>query len=241
MGCKFCASTIDGCVRSLSASEMLGEVYAIGRETGSRISNVVVMGSGEPLDNFDNLLKFIKMISDENGLNVSQRNITVSTCGIVPGIYKLAEEHLQINLALSLHAATDDKRKKIMPIAMKYPLGSVIKACSDYFDATGRRLTFEYALIEGINDKQEDIDEIVRLIGKLNCYVNIIPVNPVTERDFKRPDRQAALRFKNKLEKMGINVSIRRELGSDIDGACGQLRRKYVSGDSNEKEKEVKC
>ena len=230
MGCRFCASTLDGCVRSLETSEMLDEVYAIQKITGERVSNIVVMGSGEPLDNYDNLVKFIRMISDNDGLNIGQRNITVSTCGIVPKMLELAKLHLQINLAISLHASTDEKRRSLMPIAEKYRLSELMGACRSYYTETGRRLTFEYALVAGINDTDQDAKNLAGLLDRLNCYVNLIPVNPVKERDFKRPDRATAERFKNKLENFGINVTIRREMGSDIDGACGQLRRKHIKG-----------
>ena len=232
MGCRFCASTLDGCVRSLTAGEMLDEVYSIQRYTGERVSNIVVMGSGEPMDNYDNIVKFVHMISNEDGLHISQRNLTVSTCGIVPKMYDLAEEHLEITLALSLHAPTDEKRRLLMPIANKYSLKEVIGACRNYFNKTGRRITFEYALVAGNNDTDEDASELSALIGDLNCHVNLIPVNPIKERDFKRSNLKAITRFKNKLEKNKINVTIRREMGSDIDGACGQLRRKHMEENS---------
>ena len=232
MGCKFCASTLDGCVRSLTAGEMLDEVYTIQKYTGERVSNIVVMGSGEPMDNYDNLVKFVRMISNEDGLHISQRNITVSTCGLVPQMYKLADEKLEITLALSLHAPNDEKRKALMPIANRYSLKEVIAACRNYFDKTGRRLTFEYALVAGNNDSDRDAAELAELIKGINAHVNLIPVNPIKERNFKRSTADAVNRFKNKLEKMRINVTIRREMGSDIDGACGQLRRKHMEESS---------
>lgn len=228
MGCRFCASTIGGLTRNLLPSEMLDQVYRIQELTGERVSNVVVMGTGEPLDNYDNLLRFIRILSDEKGQNISQRNLTVSTCGIVPRIRQLAEEGLTITLALSLHAPTDEKRKELMPIAFKYSLDEVLPACKYYFDRTGRRLTFEYSLVGGKNDSQEDAAQLAKLIGGLNCHVNLIPVNPVKERDFVQSDKKVIENFKNKLEKYRINVTIRREMGRDIDGACGQLRKKYV-------------
>ena len=231
MGCAFCASTIGGLQRNLSASEMLGQVYQIQRITGERVSNVVVMGTGEPLDNYDNFVKFIRLLTDGHGLNISQRSVTVSTCGIVPGIQKLAEEDLQITLALSLHGSTQEKRKRLMPVANKYDLMEVLGACDEYFRKTGRRVTFEYSLVHGVNDTDEDARELTELLRPRNCHLNLIPVNPVKERDFVRPSRENALNFKNKLEKSGINVTIRREMGSDIDGACGQLRRRYVKTD----------
>lgn len=228
MGCKFCASTMDGMVRSLYPSEMLDQIYSIQKITGERVSNVVVMGSGEPLDNFDNLLKFIEILTDENGLNISQRNITVSTCGIVPKMRELADKKLQITLALSLHAATDEKRQELMPIAKRYSIKEVIEACTYYFNQTGRRITFEYSLVGGVNDRQEDADNLVKLLAPLLCHVNLIPVNPVKERNFVESEGRVIQAFKNKLEKNSINVTIRREMGRDIDGACGQLRRRFM-------------
>lgn len=228
MGCRFCASAIGGLERNLLPSEMLGQIYRIQKLIGERISNVVVMGTGEPLDNYDNFLQFVRMISDEHGLHISQRNITASTCGIVPEIKRLAGEGLQITLALSLHASNQEKRRALMPVANRYELSDVMAACDDYFEKTGRRPTFEYSLVKGVNDGPEDVRELTALLSRRNCHLNLIPVNPVEERDFERPDRKNALAFKNKLEKNGINVTIRRERGSDIDGACGQLRRRYA-------------
>ena len=228
MGCKFCASTIGGLERNLLPSEMLGEIYQIQKISGERVSNIVVMGTGEPLDNYDNFVKFVRLLSDEQGLHISQRNITISTCGIVPNMKKLAEEGLQITLALSLHGSTQEKRKVLMPVANKYELTEVLEACDYYFDKTGRRITFEYSLVAGVNDREEDAAELIGLLQNRNCHINLIPVNPIKERDFQKPSRQSAENFKNKLEKNGINVTIRREMGSDIDGACGQLRRRYV-------------
>ena len=228
MGCRFCASGIGGLVRGLSPSEMLGQVYRLQRIMGERVSNVVVMGTGEPLDNYDSLLTFLKILTGEKGLHISQRNVTVSTCGIVPKMYELAKEHLQITLALSLHGATQEKRKQLMPVANAYELEEVLTACDAYFRETGRRITFEYSLIRGVNDTEEDVRELVRILGPRNCHLNLIPVNAVKEYDLEQPDRKNAQNFKNKLEKYGINVTLRRELGADIDGACGQLRRSYV-------------
>lgn len=229
MGCRFCASAIGGWTRNLSPSEMLDQIYKIQRLSGERVSNVVVMGTGEPLDNYDNLLRFLHMLSDENGLNISQRNITVSTCGIVPRMYDLAQEKLQITLAISLHASTQEKRETLMPIAKKYSIGEVLDACRNYFNQTGRRLTFEYSLVGGKNDSQEDADQLAKLLRGLHCHVNLIPVNPIKERDFVQSDKKVIEKFQNKLEKYQINVTIRREMGRDIDGACGQLRKRYIS------------
>lgn len=229
MGCKFCASTIGGLERGLAPSEMLDQIYAIAKDTGERVSNVVVMGTGEPLDNYDNLLKFITLITDENGLNISQRNITVSTCGIVENMRRLAGENLQITLALSLHGATQKKRRALMPIAEKYDLDEVIAACQDYFEKTGRRITFEYSLIGGVNDTEEDAENLCKLVSGLNCHVNLIPVNPIKERDYAQAQKKDIVRFKERLEKRHINATIRREMGRDIDGACGQLRRRHIN------------
>lgn len=228
MGCRFCASTLDGLERSLLPSEMLDQIYAITRITGERVSNVVVMGTGEPLDNYDHLLQFIRMLTDEHGLHISQRNLTVSTCGIVPNMKRLAEEKLQITLALSLHGSTQKKRAELMPIANKYYLEEVIDACAYYFEQTGRRITFEYSLVGGVNDTDEDASHLAELIRELNCHINLIPVNPIKERDFVESEHQQVLYFKKKLEKYKINVTIRREMGRDIDGACGQLRRRHL-------------
>lgn len=229
MGCRFCASTIGGLTRNLSPSEMLDQVYSIQRMTGERVSHLVVMGTGEPLDNYDSLLRFLRLLSDENGLNISQRNITVSTCGLVENIRKLAEEKLQITLALSLHASSQEKRKELMPVAYRYELADVLDACRYYFEQTGRRMTFEYSLVGGVNDSQEDAERLAGLLKGMNCHINLIPVNPIRERDFVQSDRQVIEAFKNKLEKYGINVTIRREMGRDIAGACGQLRKGYLS------------
>ena len=226
MGCRFCASTLDGLERSLLPGEMLDQIYAIERSTGERVSNVVVMGTGEPLDNYDNLLQFITMLTDENGLHISQRNVTVSTCGLVDRMKQLADEKLQITLALSLHGSTQEKRQELMPIAKRYDIQEVVDACRYYFEQTGRRITFEYSLVGGVNDTQEDAENLCKLVGDLNCHINLIPVNPIKERDYIESERKDILNFQNKLEKKHINVTIRREMGRDIDGACGQLRRR---------------
>ncbi len=226
MGCAFCASTIDGLERSLTPSEMLDQIYAITLLTGERISNVVVMGTGEPLDNYENLIRFLALITDEKGLHISQRSITVSTCGLAPRMRQLADQKLQITLALSLHAATDEKRRKLMPVANRYSIEELIEACAYYFEKTGRRITFEYALVGGVNDTREDAQELAALTRGLNCHINLIPVNPIKERNFVQSETSEITAFKNKLEKNGINVTIRREMGRDIDGACGQLRRR---------------
>ena len=225
MGCKFCASTIGGLKRNLSVGEMLSQVYCIQRLAGVRVRNVVVMGTGEPLDNYDNFVAFVRMITDQYGLNISGRNITASTCGMVPKILKLADEKLQITLALSLHGATQDKRETLMPIARKYPLTDVLDACKIYYEKTKRRITLEYNLIAGVNDTDDDANDLISLLANSNYHLNLIPYNVVAGYNFQRPEQKIVANFKNKLEKNGINVTIRREMGGDINGACGQLRR----------------
>ncbi|HJB30271.1 MAG TPA: 23S rRNA (adenine(2503)-C(2))-methyltransferase RlmN [Candidatus Blautia faecavium] len=235
MGCRFCASAIGGLTRNLTAGEMLDQIYRIQVLTGERVSNVVVMGTGEPLDNYENLLRFIRILTEEGGLHISQRNLTVSTCGIVPKIRELAGEKLQMTLALSLHAPNDEKRRELMPIARKYTIEEILAACEYYFKETGRRITFEYSLVAGVNDSQADAAQLADRIKSINCHVNLIPVNPVKERSFRRSAREAVEKFKIKLEKYGINVTIRREMGGDIDGACGQLRKSYMEKTESEK------
>lgn len=228
MGCRFCASTLDGLERNLLPSEMLEQVYAIARDTGEKVSHVVVMGSGEPLDNYDNLLRFLELLTDENGLHLSQRNVTVSTCGIVPRMRELADRKLQITLAVSLHAASDETRRKLMPVAERYTLRELTDACAYYFAQTGRRITLEYSLIRGVNDAAEDAVRLAGLTSALHCHINLIPVNPVRERGYERSERKTVEAFKKILEKNGRNVTIRKGMGRDIDGACGQLRRGYL-------------
>ena len=225
MGCTFCASAIGGLERNLTVGEMLAQVYQIQRFIQERVSNVVVMGMGEPLDNYEHFLTFVKILTDEKGLNISGRNITVSTCGLVPEILALAKEKLQITLALSLHATTSKKREKLMPVAKRYSLEEILAACDIYTSTTGRRVTYEYSLIAGVNDTDEDAKELIALLKGRNCHLNLIPINPIEESEFSSPDGKITLNFKNKLEKNQINVTIRREMGVDIDGACGQLRR----------------
>ena len=228
MGCRFCASTLDGLVRGLKPSEMLEQIYQIQKHTGERVSNVVVMGTGEPFDNYDNLIKFIKMLTDEHGLHISQRNLTVSTCGIVPNIKRFADEEFSVTLALSLHASNNEKRKSLMPVANKYNLDEILEACDYFYDKTGRRVTFEYSLVGGVNDTDQDAKELISMLKGKNCHINLILVNPIKEREYVQSDKKVIENFKNKLEKSGINVTIRREMGRDIDGACGQLRKRYM-------------
>lgn len=228
MGCRFCASTIGGLTRSLEPSEMLDQIYHIQYATGERVSNVVVMGTGEPFDNFDHLLCFLELLTNEQGLNISQRNVTVSTCGIVPKIYELAEKKLQITLAISLHSPNDKMRRELMPIANKYSIREIMDACDAYIAATNRRITFEYSLVKGVNDQPEHAKMLIHLLkGKL-CHVNLIPVNPIDEREYEQSTKQSVYEFQHLLEKNHIRVTVRREMGRDINAACGQLRKRYV-------------
>ena len=224
MGCDFCASHISGFVRNLTAGEILGQYYALSRITGERISNIVLMGIGEPLDNFDNTVKFIRLINGEAGVNLSQRNITLSTCGLVPQIYKLIDEGLQINLAISLHAPNDQIRRRMMPIARKYNYDELMQACHAYVK-NGRRITFEYIMIDQVNDQVAHAQELVKKIKGINCHVNLIGANPVIEKGYKKSSKHAMLAFKEVLTNAGITTTIRRELGTDIEAACGQLRK----------------
>ncbi len=227
MGCKFCASTLDGVERSLTAGEMLSQVYAIQKDCGERVHGVVLMGSGEPLDNYENVLKFLRLINDPKGQNMGQRHITLSTCGLVDKIYDLAEEGLQITLAVSLHAPNDEIRAQTMPIAKAYDMDSLLAACRAYAERTKRRITFEYAMIHGLNDSDENARELAGRLRHSLCHVNLIPVNPVKERAYERSGEDRIRRFADILEKNGIETTVRRRLGSDIAAACGQLRRSH--------------
>ena len=227
MGCKFCASTLEGVERNLTAGEMLSQIYEMQKDSGERISNVVLMGSGEPLDNYGNVLRFIHLANDERGLCLGQRHITLSTCALVEKIYNLLEEDLQITLAVSLHAPNDEIRQSIMPIAKKYSMEEVLKACKEYSDKTKRRITFEYALIKGINDSDSCAQELASKLHNMLCHVNLIPVNTVKERNYIKSSEERVQKFAQIIEKKGIEVTVRRKLGSDIDAACGQLRRSY--------------
>ena len=233
MGCKFCASALGGLVRNLSAGEILSQILAVNRSEGGTlkdraVTNVVLMGSGEPFDNYDNVIRFIKNVSSEGGICISPRNVSLSTCGLVPQMKKFAEEGLPVNLTISLHASSDEERRRTMPVANAYSIPEIMDACTYYFKKTGRRITFEYSLMDGVNDTKEDAERLVLLAKPLGCHVNLIPVNPVKERHFARSDVKKIEAFKNKLEKNKINVTIRREMGRDIDGACGQLRRRHI-------------
>lgn len=227
MGCKFCASTMEGLIRNLEPWEILDQIIKIQEDTGKRVSNLVLMGSGEPLDNFENTKQFLKVVNDKNGLNIGYRHITLSTCGVIPKMYELADLNIPINLALSLHSPFDEKRAEIMPVAKAYKVKDLIKACQNYIDKTNRRVTFEYSLIKGVNDSKAESDEISRLLKGMLCHVNLIPINKVEERDFERPDKTYIYKFRDALEKNKIPTTVRNSMGSDIGGACGQLRRKH--------------
>ncbi len=226
MGCKFCASTIGGLVRSLTAGEILDQVLFAQKDIGERISNVVMMGIGEPLDNFDNVVKFLKNVNDENGINIGYRHISLSTCGLVPNIYKLCELNIPITLSISLHAPTDDVRDKIMPVNKAYNIETLLKACKDYINKTKRRISFEYSIINNVNDSPEHAKKLAGLLKGMLCHVNLIPVNNVEENNFKKPSKEKIRKFISVLENDGITATVRRELGSDINASCGQLRRK---------------
>ncbi len=224
MGCAFCASTKAGLVRSLMPSEMLLQILEAERDLNERVSNIVLMGMGEPLDNYDNVIKFLKLVNNVSGLNIGLRHISLSTCGLVDKMDRLAEEGLPITLSVSLHAPNDEKRKQTMPIANKYSVKELIDACKRYIDKTGRRISFEYALISGVNDSKEDAHELGRLLSGMLCHLNLIPVNPIKEKNFQRSEKNAIKLFTETIELYKINVTVRRKLGSDINASCGQLR-----------------
>lgn len=226
MGCKFCASTIAGFKRHLLASEMLLQIYEAEKESGRHVDSLVLMGIGEPLDNFDNVVRFLQILSFETGKNLSLRHVSLSTCGLVNRIYDLAEYRFGLTLSISLHAVTDEKRSEIMPVNNKFCIAELLEACRDYIHKTGRRISFEYSVIHNVNDSPEDAAGLIRLLKGMNCHVNLIPVNEIKERDFKS-DRRAFAAFAEMLEKGGLNVTARRTLGTDINAACGQLRREY--------------
>ena len=226
MGCRFCASTIAGFKRNLLPSEMLEQIYEAERDSGRKVESLVLMGIGEPLDNYDNVVKFLKLLSCPKGKNLSLRHVSVSTCGLVDRIYDLAENRFGLTLSVSLHASSNERRSEIMPVNKRYDINELLAACRDYIEKTGRRISFEYAVIRGVNDSQQDADKLIKLLHGINCHVNLIPVNEIKERDFKS-DRQSVQNFMHMLEKGGLNVTVRRTLGSDINAACGQLRREY--------------
>lgn len=227
MGCKFCASTIDGLDRNLQPWEILDQIMKVEKDLNLRVSNIVMMGSGEPLDNFENTKKFLTIVNEENGLNIGYRHITLSTCGVVERIYDLADMKIPINLAISLHSPFDDERKKIMPVAKQYSIDKILNSCRYYIKNTNRRITFEYSLIKGVNDSEKESKELTRLLKGMLCHVNLIPINPIEERTFEKPDKEYINKFKDYLEKNNIPVTIRNSMGADISGACGQLRRKF--------------
>ncbi len=230
MGCKFCASTIGGLVRSLTASEMLSQIMAAQKDMGIRISNVVMMGIGEPFDNYDNVVRFLELVGDENGLNIGMRHISLSTCGRVDGIRKFMELDSQITLSISLHAPNDRIRNTMMPINKKWNVEQLISACRDYFGRTGRRISFEYAMIKGVNDSRECADQLIDLLVDMICHINLIPVNEVRENDYQRSERVHD--FCNYLNRCGMNATVRRTLGSDISASCGQLRQKHTQNET---------
>ena len=231
MGCKFCASTIGGKVRDLYPSELLGQVIAAELDSGERVSNIVMMGIGEPLDNFDNVIKFLKLVNHPDGLNIGYRHISLSTCGVVPGIYKLSEVDIPITLSISLHASNDEKRTEIMPVNKKWKIAELLSACVDYYKVTGRRISFEYTLISGKNDTEEDAKELATLLKNAfrgtgaPIHVNLIRVNEVKETGFKKGSAESANNFAKTLERLGVVATVRRRLGADVNAACGQLRR----------------
>ncbi len=224
MGCRFCASAIAGYVRDLEPSEILMQIYETEKDAGIRVSGVVLMGIGEPLDNFNNVMKFLGLLSDKNGNNLSLRHVSLSTCGIVPKIYELAEKKMQLTLSVSLHSADNDRRSEIMPVNRTYNIDKLLEACRFYIERTGRRITFEYAVIDNVNSDEKDADKLSDLLRGMNCHVNLIPVNRVKERNYKTATSDVA-QFAKRLGRRGINATVRRTLGSDIEAACGQLRR----------------
>jgi 23S rRNA (adenine2503-C2)-methyltransferase len=225
MGCTFCASAIGGFQRNLTPSEMLCEVLTAQRDLNIKISHIVLMGTGEPLDNYDNVLKFLKLVTDEKGQNLSMRHISLSTCGLVERIYELADENLQLTLSVSLHAPNDEIRQRTMPVAKKYSIDEILKACKYYTDKTSRRISFEYAMINGVNDSEENAKELCRRLKGILCHINLIPVNEIKERDYRKSDADSLKRFISVCEDKGFAVTVRRTLGSDINASCGQLRQ----------------
>ncbi len=226
MGCKFCASGLFGLTRNLTASEMIAQITYAEHDNNIRVSNVVMMGMGEPLDNFENSIRFLKLVSDDNGLNIGLRHISLSTSGVVSGIKKLAEYNMPITLSISLHAPNDQIRSRTMPINNKWNIDALLSACRDYQKATTRRISFEYALIEGVNDSDANAKELAGRLKGIMCHVNLIPANPVKENSIKKPDRKAIIAFQKRLEAYGITATIRRTLGADINASCGQLKKK---------------
>ena len=228
MGCAFCASTLGGLVRRLEPHEMLDQVMFTQLDSGLPVSHIVLMGIGEPLDNFDNVMRFLELVNSEEGMNISMRHISLSTCGLVPKIDQLAQKKLQISLAISLHGPNNEKRSRVMPVNKAYPIEELLDACRRYYDQTGRRIHFEYAMIDGLNDTEADARELLRRLKGLGAHVNLIPLNHVEESPFKPSSKKAVARFQQILEDGGITATVRRTLGGDIDASCGQLRRKQA-------------
>lgn len=233
MGCSFCASGINGLTRSLTASEMLAQITAVQRDNGIRVSNIVMMGMGEPLDNFENSVRFLRLVSDKNGLNIGLRHISLSTSGVVSGIKRLKDCGFPITLSISLHAPNDEIRSALMPVNRRWGIAELLEACREYQAATTRRISFEYALIEGVNDSEACAEELARRLKGIMSHINLIPANPVKENSFKKPDRGRIIRFKQQLEARGLNATVRRTLGADIDASCGQLRKRVKEGESD--------
>lgn len=239
MGCKFCASTLGGLTRNLTAGEILSQILLVNRTEGGTlkkraVTNVVLMGSGEPFDNYDNVVKFLRNLTAEGGINMSARNVSLSTCGLVPAMRKFAEEGIPLNLTVSLHAVTDEERKRTMPVANAYTIAEILAACANYFEKTGRRYIFEYSLISGENADEEHAEALARLMKGRPCHVNLIRLNEVKERSLKTPSEKEAYRFLGTLEKAGISATLRRSMGADIGGACGQLRASYLKGEHDD-------
>ena len=234
MGCSFCASGIAGLTRNLTASEMLAQITAAGRDNGIRVSNVVMMGMGEPLDNLDNSVRFLRLVSDDKGLNIGLRHISLSTSGVVSGIKKLKEYNFPITLSISLHAPNDEIRSSIMKVNRKWNIEELLEACKEYQAVTTRRISFEYALIDGVNDSDECAAQLAKRLKGIMCHVNLIPANPVKENSFKKPDKNKIIHFRDLLIKKGVNATVRRTLGADIDASCGQLRKRAKEGEASE-------
>ena len=234
MGCSFCASGIAGLTRNLTASEMLAQITAAGRDNGIRVSNVVMMGMGEPLDNLDNSVRFLRLVSDDKGLNIGLRHISLSTSGVVSGIKRLKEYNFPITLSISLHAPNDEIRSSIMKVNRKWNIEELLEACKEYQAVTTRRISFEYALIDGVNDSDECAAELAKRLKGIMCHVNLIPANPVKENSFKKPDKNKIIHFRDLLIKKGVNATVRRTLGADIDASCGQLRKRAKEGEASE-------
>lgn len=236
MGCKFCASTIGGLTRNLTRGEMLSSIAVVNKLNGGTldkraVTNVVLMGSGEPFDNYEEVVNFLRLLSDKDGLNFSLRNVSLSTCGLVPEMYKFAEENLPVNLTVSLHNPFDNERQKLMPVAKAYKISEILSACDNYFNKTGRRFIFEYSLVKGVNDTDDCVKELIKLLKSRPCHVNVIRLNEIKENNLKKTDDKQAYRFVDKLVAGGLSATVRRLNGADIDGACGQLRKSYLEGD----------